>query len=81
MAHDRVIVPETAWFKSSYSGGNETECVECAPAGDRVLIRDSKDRDGGTLGIRAPAWRAFIHCLSGLSDAVSMERDLSGRFA
>ncbi|WP_432956889.1 DUF397 domain-containing protein [Micromonospora haikouensis] len=27
---------------------------------DRVLVRDSKDRDGGTLSFAPAAWRAFV---------------------
>ncbi|KUN83152.1 hypothetical protein AQJ66_19865 [Streptomyces bungoensis] len=51
------------WFKSSYSGGSGTECVECAHAGDRTLVRDSK-RDGGPLiGVEVSAWRDFTHAL------------------
>ncbi|NES15240.1 MULTISPECIES: DUF397 domain-containing protein [Micromonospora] len=26
----------------------------------RVLVRDSKDRDGGTLAFAPAAWRAFV---------------------
>ncbi|MFD4835301.1 DUF397 domain-containing protein [Streptomyces uncialis] len=29
------------WRKSSFSGGNGPNCVEVAPQGDRVLIRES----------------------------------------
>lgn len=44
----------TNWRKSSYSGGgNDDACVELAESGDRVLVRDSKDPDGGAAGVRA----------------------------
>ena len=46
------------WRKSTYSGGNGGECVEVASAGT-VMIRDTQDRDGVTLTVPAPAWRAF----------------------
>ncbi|MCF2129997.1 DUF397 domain-containing protein [Streptomyces sp. STD 3.1] len=49
-----------AWFKSSYSGGNATECVECAYAPARTLIRDSKSPDGPVLSVGTVAWRHFI---------------------
>lgn len=54
-------VSEPVWFKSSYSGGNTTECVEAAfiPAG--VLLRDSKQGNGPVVAVRARAW----HCLIG----------------
>ncbi|GGX87018.1 DUF397 domain-containing protein [Streptomyces anandii] len=48
------------WFKSSYSGGSGTECVECAVVADDVLIHDSKWVGGPVIGVRADAWRAFV---------------------
>ncbi|GGX65002.1 hypothetical protein GCM10010358_19220 [Streptomyces minutiscleroticus] len=56
-------LPESAWFKSSYSGGNETECVECARVEDDVLVRDSKRGEGPVLVVRGPAWNAFTRAL------------------
>jgi hypothetical protein len=47
------------WHTSSYST-NEGDCVEVAPAPDRVLVRDSKDPDGSALAVPTPAWRAFL---------------------
>jgi hypothetical protein len=45
--------------KSSYSTA-QGNCVEVAslPDGSR-LVRDTKDRDGGTLRFPAEAWRSF----------------------
>ncbi len=56
---------EHAWFKSSYSAGGETECVEAAyvPAG--VLIRDSKRPDGPRLSVSTEAWARFLGSLIG----------------
>jgi hypothetical protein len=51
---------ELAWFKSSYSGANTTECVECAHVPYGVLIRDSKDADGSVVSVGAGAWRFFV---------------------
>ncbi|MEU0223928.1 DUF397 domain-containing protein [Streptomyces sp. NPDC006284] len=48
------------WFKSSYSGGNATECVECAHVRHDTLIRDSKHTDGPTLRVRSEAWCRFL---------------------
>lgn len=48
------------WFKSSYSGANATECVECAHVARRVLIRDSKDAAGSVVSVEASAWRCFV---------------------
>lgn len=48
------------WFKSSYSGGSGTECVECAHVDDSVLVRDSKCESGLILTLRGQAWLTFI---------------------
>ncbi|MFD8568248.1 DUF397 domain-containing protein [Streptomyces sp. NPDC059639] len=48
------------WFKSSYSGGNTTECVEASFIRDGVLIRDSKRPDGPRLRVSGAAWAGFI---------------------
>ncbi|MFD7708085.1 DUF397 domain-containing protein [Streptomyces sp. NPDC059786] len=53
-------VPDAAWFKSSYSGANETECVETAAVENGVLIRDSKRPKGPLLSFSATAWTAFV---------------------
>ncbi|MDX3669158.1 DUF397 domain-containing protein [Streptomyces europaeiscabiei] len=54
------FIPEHAWFKSSYSGANTTECLEAAfvPAG--VLIRDSKRPEGPHVAVAAAAWGRFV---------------------
>ncbi|MFD4554375.1 DUF397 domain-containing protein [Streptomyces sp. NPDC058469] len=51
------------WFKSSYSGGSGTECVECAPLKGGTLVRDSKYLHGPILTVRTPAWLTFIDAL------------------
>jgi hypothetical protein len=53
-------VSQPAWFKSSYSGGNATECVEAAfvPAG--VLLRDSKRPEGPHVAVSAKVWCKFL---------------------
>jgi hypothetical protein len=51
------------WRTSSYSfesGG----CVEVAPAPDRVLVRDSKDRHGPALTVPTTTWQAFLTTLT-----------------
>jgi hypothetical protein len=47
------------WRKSSYSGGNGSECVEVAPASPVVLIRDTANRAGTVLEFAHAAWRTF----------------------
>ena len=53
------------WFKSSYSGGTGTECVECACTSDGALIRDSKAQMGFSFAVRRQAWLAFTQALRG----------------
>lgn len=48
----------TDWRKSSRSNGSG-QCVETASGNGTVAVRDTKDRDGGTLAFSAQAWRAF----------------------
>jgi hypothetical protein len=52
------------WRKSTRSGTSGGNCVEVADnLPGRVLVRDTKDRDGGTLTFGPDAWRAFV-CLA-----------------
>ncbi|SDP70334.1 protein of unknown function [Actinopolyspora xinjiangensis] len=53
---------ELQWRKSSRStgGGN---CVEVGFAASAVLVRDTKDRDGGTLAVSPTAWQSFLTTL------------------
>jgi hypothetical protein len=48
------------WYKSTRSNGSGA-CVEVAhrESGD-TYVRDTKDREGGTLGVSAASWRAFV---------------------
>ncbi|MFK3980408.1 DUF397 domain-containing protein [Micromonospora sp. NPDC050397] len=49
------------WHKSTRSSGNSGNCVEVADnLAGVVLVRDTKDRDGGTLSFGPEAWRAFV---------------------
>ncbi|GAA3371898.1 DUF397 domain-containing protein [Streptomyces sannanensis] len=56
-------VPDTAWFKSSYSGANETECVETAYVPHLALVRDSKQPAGPRLAFSETAWNGFLMAL------------------
>ncbi|WP_367322819.1 DUF397 domain-containing protein [Streptomyces sp. HUAS ZL42] len=59
-----MTAPSThQWFKSSYSGGSGTECVECAYARGGILVRDSKQDCGPVLMVRDRAWGTFITTL------------------
>jgi Domain of unknown function (DUF397) len=57
-------IDRATWRKSSYSGGNGGGCVEAgiADAG-RVLVRDTTNRDDGTLAFTAEAWQTFTSSL------------------
>ncbi|WJK43236.1 DUF397 domain-containing protein [Solwaraspora sp. WMMA2056] len=52
---------EPRWRKSSRSANGGDSCVEVADnLPDRILVRDTKDRDGGTLTFGPAAWSAFV---------------------
>jgi Domain of unknown function (DUF397) len=50
------------WRKSSYSSGDGGQCVEVASA-EGVAVRDTTNRDGGTLAFNAAAWERFTGSL------------------
>ncbi|MGW3469427.1 DUF397 domain-containing protein [Saccharopolyspora sp. NPDC000995] len=50
---------EVGWRKSSYSG-EESDCVEVGSGPDLVGVRDTKDRNGGTLVFGQPTWGRFL---------------------
>ncbi|MFF3332285.1 DUF397 domain-containing protein [Streptomyces sp. NPDC002888] len=59
-----MAAPSThQWFKSSYSGGSGTECVECARTRDEALVRDSKNISGPVVIVQDQAWYAFTQAL------------------
>ncbi|MEU9639046.1 DUF397 domain-containing protein [Streptomyces tendae] len=50
---------ELSWFKSSYSGSENDNCVEVAVRPEVVHIRDSKDKSIRPLAVTPTAWAAF----------------------
>ncbi|WP_410813019.1 DUF397 domain-containing protein [Micromonospora sp. 067-2] len=54
-----VMAPQ--WRTSTRSGGNGGSCVEVADnLPGVVLVRDSKDRQGGTLHLTPGSWQSFV---------------------
>ncbi|MYS43812.1 DUF397 domain-containing protein [Streptomyces sp. SID5998] len=58
-------VPESSWFKSSYSSGEGGECVEVADWQGTAHVRDSKDTTRPAVRLTPQAWTAFIEKLPG----------------
>jgi len=56
---DREAGGAVDWRKSTYSSGNGGECVEVASDGI-VVVRDTTNRDGGTLAFSAASWEQFL---------------------
>jgi len=50
---------DVRWRKSSYSGNGGTDCVEAGGDTRRVLVRDTKDRQGPVLRFSPGVWRRF----------------------
>ena len=50
----------TGWYKSSYSGGGQGDCLEVARGHADVPVRDSKAIGGPTLVFSAAGWTAFV---------------------
>ncbi|GAA4004569.1 DUF397 domain-containing protein [Streptomyces marokkonensis] len=56
---------ELAWFKSSYSSGNNGEsCVELAVTLGTIHVRDSKNTEGPRLALTPAAWQDFLPYVS-----------------
>jgi hypothetical protein len=47
-------------FKKCGNGGS---CIETASGNGVILVRDTTNRDGGTLGFTAAAWQEFADSL------------------
>ncbi|MEU0377007.1 DUF397 domain-containing protein [Streptomyces cyaneofuscatus] len=64
MGSSRRSVPDastlTGWFKSSYSGGDQGECLEVARGYATVPVRDSKTPVGPALAFSPQGWTQFV---------------------
>jgi hypothetical protein len=47
------------WRKSTFSENGGASCVETASDSGVILVRDTTNRDGGTLVFGAAAWANF----------------------
>ncbi|GGI74860.1 hypothetical protein GCM10011581_09780 [Saccharopolyspora subtropica] len=56
---ERRVLADAAWFKSSYSATQDA-CVEVAMVPGVVGVRDTKNRDGGTLVFTSTVWANFL---------------------
>jgi Domain of unknown function (DUF397) len=52
------MASQPAWRVATYTGGNGN-CVEVADAASVVMVRDTKDRDAGTISFPVGAWEVF----------------------
>ncbi|WP_275464356.1 DUF397 domain-containing protein [Streptomyces noursei] len=50
----------TGWYKSSYSGGGQGECLEVATGHPHIPVRDSKRPAGPALSFSPASWAAFV---------------------
>ena len=57
------MADEPAWRVATYTGGNGGNCVEVGDANRTILVRDTKDRNGGTLTFTAATWQVFTNSL------------------
>lgn len=56
------------WRTSTRSSSNGGACVEVADnLPGVVLVRDTKDRDGGTLTFGPEAWQSFVNLAKGIA--------------
>lgn len=55
-AEDDVLIP---WRKSRFSGEGQ-DCVEVQHRREAVDVRDTKDREGGSLTVSSAAWDVLL---------------------
>jgi Domain of unknown function (DUF397) len=48
------------WRKSERSSAQGGDCVEVASGQGEIAVRDTTNRDGGTLAFAASAWSTFL---------------------
>ncbi|MCR8576655.1 DUF397 domain-containing protein [Streptomyces sp. Isolate_219] len=60
---------ELAWFKSSYSGGQDESCIEISAYPHTAHIRDSKDTSLPSLAVSPDSWASFLAYAQGAPEA------------
>ncbi|MEV4786063.1 DUF397 domain-containing protein [Streptomyces tuirus] len=60
---DSEHIAPTSWYKSSYSGGDQGECLEVAPGHPDVPVRDSKTAAGPALVFSRSGWAVFVRAV------------------
>jgi hypothetical protein len=55
-------IGNSTWRKSTKSG-NTGNCLEAGIADGDVVVRDTKDRERGTLAFSSDAWQQFTDSL------------------
>lgn len=53
---------DQTWRKSTFSAANGGACVEVGQS-ETIVVRDTTNRDGGTLAFGAEAWGTFLSSL------------------
>ncbi|MGQ4490866.1 DUF397 domain-containing protein [Streptomyces sp. SAS_281] len=53
-------MPESTWFKSSYSDGTGNNCIEVSDQSSKVYVRDSKNKKGPVLALSPKTWASFV---------------------
>lgn len=64
------------WRKSSYSGQSGGNCIEVADDDSRVLVRDTKNRQGPKLRFSSEAWRQFAEQVKSARSLASDSRPI-----
>ncbi|MFF9022910.1 DUF397 domain-containing protein [Streptomyces eurythermus] len=64
MVSNECTVPDssslTGWYKSSYSDGSQSECLEVARGHAHVPVRDSKAVTGPAVLFSLNGWTSFV---------------------
>lgn len=63
---------ERTWHKSHYSN-SESACVELSVTAAETVVRDTKDRDGGSLRLDSRAFSAFAAATAGHGDSAGSQ--------